>query len=51
MYLSCQRSFEAPHKTLKSQQKSLLPPTKNINKHDRMDVFSTDNHRKNHIYQ
>ena len=47
MYHSCQLFFETPYKTLKFQQKLLLQQTKkNINKHDRMKVFSSDIHGK-----
>ena len=42
MYLSCQLFFETPHKTLKFQQKLLPLQEKNITKHDRMEVLSTD---------
>ena len=50
MYLSSQVFFETAHTTLKFQQKSLPLLTKNISKHDRMEVFSTDIHGKNHVY-
>ena len=47
MYHSCQLFFETPYKPLKFQQKLLLQQTKkNINKHDRMKVFSSDLHGK-----
>ena len=47
MYLSCQLFFKTPHKTLKFQQKLLsLQTEKNISKHDRMEVFSSNIHGK-----
>ena len=48
MYLSGQLFFKTPDKTLKLQQKLLpLQTKKNISKHDRTEVFSTDIHEKN----
>ena len=52
MCLSSQLFFETHHKTLKFHQKSLLLlQTKNINKIDTMEVFSTYICTKNHVFQ
>ena len=51
IYLPNQFFFKTPNKTLKFQQNCCCCWQKNISKHDRMEVFLTDIHRKNHVYQ
>ena len=52
MYLSCQLFFKTPKKNPKIPTKTATADKKNISKHDRMEVFSTDIHwKKNHVCQ
>ena len=50
IHLSGKLFFEISHKTLKFQQILLLLQKKDLNKHDRMEVFSTDSHGKNSCF-